>query len=90
MQSFILFYSFLNCSWAKPILFPKKKQQNKKKKKKALSYTLPTPAKFPGHIPIVFNVAIISSHIYFGEAHILGMPNTGGQVSLWLHLMWKS
>jgi hypothetical protein len=66
---------------------PKKKQ---KTKNKALSYTLPTPAKFLGRIPIMFNVAIISSHIYFEEAHILGMPNTRGQVNLWLHLMSKS
>lgn len=43
----------------------------------------PDPAtleKFLGRIPMVFNVAILSPHGYFGQADVLGMPDTGGQV----------
>jgi sucrose synthase len=48
----------------------------------------PDPAtleKFLGRIPMVFNVAILSPHGYFGQADVLGMPDTGGQVSSWLY-----
>eukprot|EP00253_Pinus_taeda_P029445 PITA_29445 len=31
-------------------------------------------------IPMVFNVVILSPHGYFGQANVLGMPDTGGQV----------
>ncbi|XP_024376415.1 sucrose synthase 3 isoform X2 [Physcomitrium patens] len=36
--------------------------------------------KFLARIPIVFSVAIISPHGYFGQSNVLGMPDTGGQV----------
>ncbi|XP_020102417.1 sucrose synthase 4 [Ananas comosus] len=35
---------------------------------------------FLGRIPMVFNVVIVSPHGYFGQANVLGMPDTGGQV----------
>jgi sucrose synthase len=31
-------------------------------------------------LPLVFKVAIISPHGYFGQHNVLGMPDTGGQV----------
>lgn len=40
-----------------------------------------TLEKFLARIPMVFSVAIISPHGYFGQADVLGMPDTGGQVS---------
>ncbi|KAH0449017.1 hypothetical protein IEQ34_022817 [Dendrobium chrysotoxum] len=43
----------------------------------------PDPAsleKFLGRIPMVFNVVILSPHGYFGQASVLGLPDTGGQV----------
>lgn len=43
----------------------------------------PDPASletFLGRIPMVFNVVILSPHGYFGQANVLGMPDTGGQV----------
>ncbi|KAK8916352.1 Sucrose synthase 4 [Platanthera zijinensis] len=43
----------------------------------------PDPAsleKFLGMIPMVFNVVIVSPHGYFGQANVLGMPDTGGQI----------
>jgi len=36
---------------------------------------------FLGRIPMVFNVVILSVHGYFGQANVLGLPDTGGQVS---------
>lgn len=36
---------------------------------------------FLGRIPMVFNVVILSPHGYFGQANVLGLPDTGGQVS---------
>jgi sucrose synthase len=35
---------------------------------------------FLGRIPMIFNVVIVSPHGYFGQANVLGMPDTGGQV----------
>ncbi|CAN0885575.1 Sucrose synthase 2 [Linum grandiflorum] len=35
---------------------------------------------FLGRVPMVFNVVILSPHGYFGQANVLGMPDTGGQV----------
>eukprot|EP00252_Welwitschia_mirabilis_P026179 TRINITY_DN845_c0_g3_i1.p1 TRINITY_DN845_c0_g3~~TRINITY_DN845_c0_g3_i1.p1 ORF type:complete len:820 (-),score=91.00 TRINITY_DN845_c0_g3_i1:267-2726(-) len=35
---------------------------------------------FLGRIPMVFNVVILSPHGYFGQANVLGMPDTGGQI----------
>lgn len=43
----------------------------------------PDPAsleKFLGRVPMVFNVVILSVHGYFGQANVLGLPDTGGQV----------
>ncbi|KAH1046372.1 hypothetical protein J1N35_037156 [Gossypium stocksii] len=36
---------------------------------------------FLGRIPMVFNVVIVSPHGYFGQANVLGLPDTGGQVT---------
>ncbi|GBG73881.1 hypothetical protein CBR_g17593 [Chara braunii] len=36
--------------------------------------------KFLARVPMIFNVAIISPHGYFGQANVLGLPDTGGQV----------
>ncbi|KAI9072449.1 hypothetical protein K1719_045593 [Acacia pycnantha] len=36
--------------------------------------------KFFSRIPIIFNVVIFSVHGYFGQADVLGLPDTGGQV----------
>uniref|UniRef100_R7W5K9 sucrose synthase n=1 Tax=Aegilops tauschii TaxID=37682 RepID=R7W5K9_AEGTA len=35
---------------------------------------------FLGRIPMIFNVVIVSPHGYFGQANVLGMPDTGGQI----------
>jgi sucrose synthase len=35
---------------------------------------------FLSRIPMIFNIAIISPHGYFGQEGVLGMPDTGGQV----------
>nr|AFS17278.1 sucrose synthase 2 [Amaranthus hypochondriacus] len=35
---------------------------------------------FLGRLPMVFNVVILSIHGYFGQAHVLGLPDTGGQI----------
>ena len=34
--------------------------------------------KFVGKIPKVFNVVLFSSHGYFGQADVLGLPDTRG------------
>jgi sucrose synthase len=36
--------------------------------------------KFLGRIPMIFSLAIISPHGYFGQANVLGKPDTGGQI----------
>ena len=36
--------------------------------------------KFLSSIPMIFNIAIISPHGYFGQEGVLGLPDTGGQV----------
>jgi len=35
---------------------------------------------FLSRIPMVFNIAIISPHGFFGQENVLGLPDTGGQV----------
>ncbi|CAJ2631992.1 unnamed protein product [Trifolium pratense] len=35
---------------------------------------------FLGRVPMVFNVVILSPHGFFGQANVLGLPDTGGQV----------
>lgn len=43
----------------------------------------PAPASleaFLGRIPMIFSIAILSPHGYFGQANVLGLPDTGGQV----------
>lgn len=39
-----------------------------------------TLEKFLARIPMVFSVCIVSPHGYFGQAGVLGLPDTGGQV----------
>ncbi|KAF3792261.1 Sucrose synthase 4 [Nymphaea thermarum] len=39
-----------------------------------------TLEKFLSKIPMVFNVVILSPHGYFGQANVLGLPDTGGQI----------
>jgi sucrose synthase len=39
-----------------------------------------TLEKFLALIPMVFSVAIVSPHGYFGQAGVLGLPDTGGQI----------
>lgn len=39
-----------------------------------------TLEKFLARIPMVFTVVIVSPHGYFGQAGVLGLPDTGGQV----------
>ena len=41
---------------------------------------------FLGRVPMVFNVVILSPHGYFGQANVLGLPDTGGQVLLLIML----
>ena len=36
--------------------------------------------KFFSSVPTIFNVVIFSPHGYFGQANVLGLPDTGGQV----------
>ncbi|XP_061356181.1 sucrose synthase 5-like [Gastrolobium bilobum] len=36
--------------------------------------------KFFSRVPTIFNVVIFSIHGYFGQANVLGLPDTGGQV----------
>ncbi|KAL5701086.1 sucrose synthase [Ranunculus cassubicifolius] len=36
--------------------------------------------KFLGRLPMVFDVVVLSPHGYFGQANVLGLPDTGGQV----------
>ncbi|MFV2055937.1 MAG: sucrose synthase [Thiohalomonadales bacterium] len=35
---------------------------------------------FLGRIPMIFSLAIISPHGFFGQSNVLGLPDTGGQV----------
>lgn len=35
---------------------------------------------FLSEIPMIFKIAVISPHGYFGQANVLGLPDTGGQV----------
>lgn len=35
---------------------------------------------FLGRIPMIFSLAILSPHGYFGQSNVLGLPDTGGQV----------
>ncbi|THU58383.1 hypothetical protein C4D60_Mb03t13670 [Musa balbisiana] len=35
--------------------------------------------KFFGRVPSIFNIVILSPHGYFGQADVLGLPDTGGQ-----------
>ncbi len=43
----------------------------------------PSPAnveRFLGRIPMIFSLAILSPHGFFGQSNVLGRPDTGGQV----------
>lgn len=47
------------------------------------SLQAPDPARlelFFGRLPNMFNIVIFSPHGYFGQADVLGLPDTGGQV----------
>jgi len=37
---------------------------------------------FFSRVPTIFNVVIFSIHGYFGQADVIGLPDTGGQVTL--------
>ncbi len=39
-----------------------------------------TLEQFLSRIPMIFNIAILSPHGYFGQSNVLGLPDTGGQV----------
>ncbi|HHQ41011.1 MAG TPA: sucrose synthase, partial [Chromatiales bacterium] len=39
-----------------------------------------TLERFLGRIPMIFKLAIVSVHGYFGQSRVLGLPDTGGQV----------
>ncbi|UCE90646.1 MAG: sucrose synthase [Pseudomonadota bacterium] len=50
-----------------------------------LSDILEAPAprvleQFLSRVPMIFRLAILSPHGYFGQANVLGLPDTGGQV----------
>jgi sucrose synthase len=36
--------------------------------------------KFLARIPMIFNIVVLSPHGFFGQDHVLGLPDTGGQV----------
>jgi sucrose synthase len=36
--------------------------------------------RFLGRIPMIFSLAVVSPHGFFGQANVLGKPDTGGQV----------
>lgn len=36
--------------------------------------------RFLDRIPMIFNIAVLSPHGYFGQDNVLGLPDTGGQV----------
>lgn len=36
--------------------------------------------KFFSRVPSIYNVVLFSIHGYFGQANVLGLPDTGGQV----------
>lgn len=47
-----------------------------------------TLEKFLGRIPMIFNVVVVSPHGYFGQANVLGLPDTGGQVIMtWAEML---
>ena len=35
-------------------------------------------------LPTIFNVVIFSPHGYFGQSDVLGLPDTGGQVQVFI------
>ncbi|ALP54276.1 sucrose synthase [Candidatus Tenderia electrophaga] len=39
-----------------------------------------TLEQFLSRIPMIFSIAILSPHGYFGQSNVLGLPDTGGQV----------
>ena len=43
---------------------------------------------FLGRLPIGFNVVILSPHGFFGQANVLGKPDTGGQVTASPTTLW--
>lgn len=49
-----------------------------------------TLERFLARLPLVFKVVILSPHGYFGQHNVLGMPDTGGQVSEPVHAICLS
>lgn len=43
--------------------------------------------KFFSRVPTTFSVVLFSVHGYFGQADVLGLPDTGGQVYMFYKLM---
>ena len=39
-----------------------------------------TLEQFLSRVPMIFSIAILSPHGYFGQSNVLGLPDTGGQV----------
>lgn len=39
-----------------------------------------TLEEFLDRVPMIFNIALLSPHGFFGQANVLGLPDTGGQV----------
>ncbi len=39
-----------------------------------------TLERFLGRVPMIFSIAILSPHGFFGQSKVLGLPDTGGQV----------
>ena len=39
-----------------------------------------TLERFLGQMPMIFSLAIVSPHGFFGQSNVLGLPDTGGQV----------
>lgn len=37
---------------------------------------------FFSRLPVIYNVVVFSVHGYFGQADVLGLPDTGGQVNM--------
>ena len=59
--------------------------QRAKETLRAVSEVLQAPdpvhiEKLFSRLPAIFNVVIFSPHGYFGQADVLGLPDTGGQV----------
>lgn len=53
----------------------------------------PDPAnmeEFFSRLPVIYNVVVFSVHGYFGQADVLGLPDTGGQVNMSVFILVKN